>query len=116
MLANGLEGEPIRSVGRRSKYWLKAKPRAATPGHRHIMCRSLQILQQGLTATSKTSTHRRPLSAADSTDRRNALGKAFCRRFEAERFSGSLVQPSRDRVEPDLIDARQVHSFREVLP
>jgi hypothetical protein len=51
------------------------------------------------------------LPAADSTGRRNALGKAFCRRFEAECFSGSLVQPSRDGVEPDLIDARQIHSF-----
>ena len=82
------------------------------PAFRPIACRAASRSDARLAAAARfLAASRLPLATADSTGRFNALGKAFCRRFEAERFSGSLVQPSRDRVEPDLIDTRQVHSF-----
>ena len=43
---------------------------------------------------------------ADSTDRRNALGKTFCRRLEAKRFSRAFVQPTSDGVELALTNIR----------
>ena len=52
---------------------------------------------------------------ADSIDRRNALAKSFCRRFEAECLSGPFVQPASDGIELALMNIRQVHAFWEVL-
>lgn len=57
----------------------------------------------------------RPLSAADSIDRRNALSKALCRRFEVERLPGAFVQLTSYGIELALTNIRQVHAFREVL-
>ena len=56
-----------------------------------------------------------PLSTADSTDRRNALSKAFCRCLEVERLPGAFVQPPSDGIELALSNIRQIHPLREVL-
>src|SRR5580700_12351212 len=56
------------------------------------------------------------LLAADSTDRRNTLAKAFRRGLEVERPSGSFVHATSDGIELALRNIRQIYPLWEVLP
>src|SRR5665811_357524 len=57
-----------------------------------------------------------PFLAGDSTGRCNTCVKSFCRCFEIQGLSWSLIQSTRHSIEFHLRVYRYVCSFGEVLP